>query len=62
MEMMRISCAIFVVVASMSVALSTALEAPEAAPGPSSGSSTTIPVFGSLVGASLLSFCAFYLH
>ncbi|XP_057982432.1 arabinogalactan protein 23 [Malania oleifera] len=57
MDMKKMTCAVLVAAASMSAVLAT--EAP--APGPSSGSSATLPVVGSLVGASVLSFFAFYL-
>ncbi|GKV25766.1 hypothetical protein SLEP1_g35160 [Rubroshorea leprosula] len=57
MDMKKISCAVLVAAASMSAVLAST-EAP--APGPSS--SATMPVVGSLVGASLVSFLAYYLQ
>lgn len=59
--MKKISCAVLVVAAvSMSSALAAASPAP--APGPSSDATAALPVIGSLVGASLVSFFAYYLN
>ncbi|KAK4800368.1 hypothetical protein SAY86_020855 [Trapa natans] len=62
MEMKKMTCAFLVAAASMSAAL--AAESPATAPasGPSSGTSAGLPALGSLVGASLLSFLAYYLN
>ncbi|KAK4797627.1 hypothetical protein SAY86_029953 [Trapa natans] len=61
MEMKKISCAIIVAAAaSMSVAMAAEGSAP--APSPSSGASAALPALGSLVGASVLSLIAYYLH
>lgn len=61
MDMKKISCAVLVAAASMSAVLaSDASAAP--APGPSSGASAALPVFGTLVGASVVSFFAYYLQ
>ncbi|KAK8490205.1 hypothetical protein V6N13_126057 [Hibiscus sabdariffa] len=76
MDMKKISCAVIFAAASMStvMAASGPAVAPATAPGsaPSPGSvaapgpdigvaTTTLPVLGSLVGASLVSFFAYYL-
>ncbi|THU54462.1 hypothetical protein C4D60_Mb10t25330 [Musa balbisiana] len=58
MEMRKIACAVLVAAASASAAL--AAEAP--APGPASGSSTVVPAVGAVLGASVISFFAFYLQ
>ena len=68
MEMKKISMVVIFAAASLSSAFATD-EVMGPAPGPaglssgsSSGASTTLPVVGSLVGASLVSFFAYYLH
>ncbi|XWS56239.1 hypothetical protein CRYUN_Cryun09bG0068800 [Craigia yunnanensis] len=64
MDMKKISCAVIVAAASMSVVMAST-DAPAAAPGPNSASSavsSTLPVLGCLVGASLVSFFAHYLQ
>jgi len=60
MELKKISCAVLVVAASMSAAFA-ADEISAPAPSPTSGASATFPVVGSLIGASLVSFFAYYL-
>lgn len=76
MEMKKIACAVLFAAASLSAVLADhhhhksspapapaqAATAPAPAPGPSSGASAGLPVVGSLVGASLVSFVAYYLH
>jgi hypothetical protein len=63
MEMKKIVCAVIFFVASMSVVLADHYDySPAPAPGPSSGAPVTFPVVGSLVGASLVSLVAYYLH
>lgn len=72
MEMKKIACAVLFTAASLSAVLAdhhhhTSSPAPAPAqaapaPGPSSGASAGLPVVGSLVGASLVSFVAYYLH
>ncbi|KAJ1259154.1 hypothetical protein BS78_10G132400 [Paspalum vaginatum] len=57
MEMKKVACAILVA-ASATVAL--AAEAP--APAPTSASSAAIPAVGAVLGASVLSFFAYYLQ
>lgn len=59
--MKKISCVVLIAAASMSAALA-AEEVLAPAPGPSSAAQATLPVLGSLVGASVLSFFAFYKH
>ncbi|PON58107.1 hypothetical protein PanWU01x14_168770 [Parasponia andersonii] len=61
MELKKISTAVIVAAASLSSVMA-ANEVLAPAPGPSSGASATLPVVGSLVGASLVSFFAYYLH
>ncbi|KAG0463616.1 hypothetical protein HPP92_019180 [Vanilla planifolia] len=58
MEMKKIATALLVAAASATAAMAT--EAP--APGPSSGSFAINPVLGAVVGASALSFFAYYLQ
>ncbi|CAL9039470.1 unnamed protein product [Musa banksii] len=60
MEMRKIACAVLVAAAAATTALAT--EAPAAAPGPASASFAAIPAVGAVIGASVLSFFAFYLH
>ncbi|GMI64743.1 hypothetical protein HRI_000143600 [Hibiscus trionum] len=67
MDMKKISCAVIVAAASMSAVM--AADGPASAPGfgPAPGqdsgvASATLPVLGSLVGASLVSFFAYYLQ
>ena len=60
MEMKKIACAIIFAAASVSAVVADDAAAP--APGPSSGASASLPVLGSLVGASLVSFVAYYLQ
>ncbi|CAB4281823.1 unnamed protein product [Prunus armeniaca] len=76
MEMKKIALAVLMVAVCMSAAMaagSLKVGAPVEAPSPSattaaasaptpSGSIANMPVVGSLVGASLLSLLAFYLH
>ena len=59
MDMKKVTCAVLIVAASMSAALA-ATNAPAPAPGPTSGASANLPVVGSLVGASVLSFLALF--
>ena len=64
MDMKKISFAVTVAAASMSAVMAST-DAPAAAPGPNSASSaasSTLPVLGSLVGASLVSFFSYYLQ
>ncbi|OMO63159.1 arabinogalactan peptide 23-like protein [Corchorus capsularis] len=61
MDMKKISCAVIVAAASMSAALAAG-DAPAAAPGPASDAASALPVIGSVVGASLVSFLAYYLQ
>ncbi|CAL9768186.1 unnamed protein product [Musa acuminata subsp. burmannicoides] len=60
MEMRKIACAVLVAAAAATTALAT--EAPAAAPGPASASFAATPAVGAVIGASVLSFFAFYLH
>ncbi|KAK8609240.1 hypothetical protein V6N13_025546 [Hibiscus sabdariffa] len=75
MDMKKISCAIIVAAASMSTVMAASSPAPAPAsvpslspesalvPGPDSSFATaTLPVLGSLIGASLVSFFASYLQ
>nr|GMD90010.1 arabinogalactan protein 23-like [Ipomoea batatas] len=66
MEMKKIACAALVAAAaSMSVAMATdAASTPAAAsaPSPASDAVAALPAIGSLVGASLVSFFAIYMH
>lgn len=60
MEMKKIACGVVFVAASMTAVMAAEVGAP--APGPSSGASVAVPALGSLVGASLVSFFAYYLN
>ncbi|MQM13888.1 hypothetical protein Taro_046814 [Colocasia esculenta] len=60
MEMKKVACAVLVAAASATAALASDAVSP--APAPTSGSFAVAPVIGSLVGASVLSFFACYLH
>ncbi|PON81345.1 Arabinogalactan peptide [Trema orientale] len=62
MEMKKIACALIFAAASVSavVAAHEATAAP--APSPTSAATASLPALGSLVGASLVSFVAYYLH
>ncbi|QCD87024.1 hypothetical protein DEO72_LG3g1555 [Vigna unguiculata] len=57
MDIRKIACAALIVVASVSVVAAT-VEVPASAPAPSSGTSAVVPLVGSMVGASILSFFA----
>ncbi|CAL0310574.1 unnamed protein product [Lupinus luteus] len=59
MEMKKVFCAVVIAAASMT-AVMAATEVPASAPAPSSGASATLPLVGSLVGASVLSFFALF--
>lgn len=59
MEMKKFVCAALVAAASVSAVM--AHEAPAPAPAPSAATAA-LPALGSLVGASLLSFFAYYMH
>lgn len=61
MDMKKISCAVLIAAASMTAVLAST-DTLSPAPGPSSGSIETLPAAGTLVGASVLSFLAFYLQ
>jgi len=60
MEMKKIACAILFAAASASAVMADEVAAP--APSPASGASASLPIVGSLVGASLASFIALYLQ
>ncbi|KAL2320807.1 hypothetical protein Fmac_029776 [Flemingia macrophylla] len=61
MDMKKVTCAVLIAAASVSSAVAAA-ESPSPAPGPAgaSAASATFPLVGSLVGASVLSFFAFF--
>ncbi|KAL2327832.1 hypothetical protein Fmac_021259 [Flemingia macrophylla] len=60
MDMKKVTCAVVVIAATSMSAAVAAAEVPAPAPGPSSGASAAFPLVGSLVGASLFSFFAFF--
>ncbi|KAJ7949144.1 arabinogalactan peptide 23-like [Quillaja saponaria] len=66
MEMRKIACAILFSAASISAVMAHEghhHESPAPSPGgPNSAAGATLPALGSLVGASLISFVAYYLH
>ncbi|CAJ1978635.1 unnamed protein product [Sphenostylis stenocarpa] len=59
MDMRKVTCAVLIAAASVSAAMATA-EVAAPAPGPSSGASASLPLVGSLVGASVFSFFALF--
>lgn len=63
MEMKKIACAVIFAAASVSAVMAQGEASLAPAPGPASGASAgSVPVLGSLVGASLVSFVAYCLH
>ncbi|KAF5752668.1 hypothetical protein HS088_TW01G00584 [Tripterygium wilfordii] len=60
MEMKKVACAVLFAAASISAVMAS--ESPAEAPAPHNGASMSLPAVGSLVGASLVSFVAYYLH
>ncbi|KAL7158145.1 hypothetical protein ABFS83_02G122300 [Erythranthe nasuta] len=61
MDMRKIAYA--ALIAAVSVSAVVAAESPAPAPGPTSDAAVAaLPAVGSLVGASILSFLAFYMH
>jgi hypothetical protein len=60
MEMKKIACAVLVAVASATMAL--AADAPAPSPATASGSFAITPAVGAAVGASVLSFFAYYMN
>ncbi|KAM7509017.1 hypothetical protein LguiA_019470 [Lonicera macranthoides] len=63
MEMKKVACAALVVAASMCTAMAEIeTPAPAPAPAPASHATVALPALGSLVGASLVSFFAFYMN
>ncbi|KAM7508997.1 hypothetical protein LguiA_019450 [Lonicera macranthoides] len=61
MEMKKVACAALVAAASMCAAMAMA-ESQAPAPAPASAATAALPALGSLVGASIVSFFAFYKH
>lgn len=61
MDMKKVSCALIIAAASMSAAMAS-VEVPASAPGPAAAgeSSGAVPLVGSLIGASILSFFALF--
>merc|ERR1712176_1243855 len=59
MEMKKIACAVLVAAASMSAVLA---ESPAPAPEAASSAYAALPTVGTIVGASLASFFAYYMH
>ncbi|KAM1026778.1 hypothetical protein ACFX15_039038 [Malus domestica] len=66
MEMKKIACAVLFAAASASAVMAHEGHAHAPAEGPAGGdpndASASLPVFGSLVGASIVSFIAYYMH
>ncbi|KAK2653277.1 hypothetical protein Ddye_013133 [Dipteronia dyeriana] len=66
MEMKKISCAVLVAAALMSAAMAAeTITTAAPAPGPNTaanGAAAALPIFGTLVGATLVSFFASYLQ
>ncbi|KAI5682177.1 hypothetical protein M9H77_03405 [Catharanthus roseus] len=65
MEMKKIACAVIIAAASMSTILAaeSPIESPAGAPiAAASDSIAAFPAIGTMVGASLLSFFAYYMH
>ncbi|KAK4476388.1 hypothetical protein RD792_015539 [Penstemon davidsonii] len=64
MEMKKIACATIIAAAATMSAVSATASGPSQAPAPApvSGAFAALPAVGSLIGASLLSFFALYMH
>ncbi|KAJ4842567.1 Arabinogalactan protein 23 [Turnera subulata] len=65
MEMKKVACAVLFVAASLSAVMAEEVAAPAQAPtggAPKSGATASLPALGSLLGASIVSFVAFYLQ
>ncbi|XP_078165917.1 arabinogalactan protein 23 [Carex rostrata] len=58
MEMKKVACAVLFAAASATAVMAS--DAP--APSPASGAWSAAPAFGMAVGASVLSFFAYYMH
>ncbi|XVE76702.1 hypothetical protein DITRI_Ditri13aG0002700 [Diplodiscus trichospermus] len=61
MEMKKTACAILFAAASMSAVMAE-VAAPAPAPTATSDASASLPVVGSIVGASVVSIIAYFLH
>ncbi|CDP07754.1 unnamed protein product [Coffea canephora] len=61
MEMKNIACAVLVAAASMSAVLAES-QAPAPAPAAANNAYAALPAVGTIVGASLVSFFAYYMH
>ncbi|XP_017978720.1 arabinogalactan peptide 23-like [Herrania umbratica] len=59
MEMKKVACAVLFAAASMSAVMA---EVAAPAPAPTSDASASLPVVGSVVGASVVSLLAYFLH
>ncbi|XVE81337.1 hypothetical protein DITRI_Ditri15bG0055400 [Diplodiscus trichospermus] len=63
MEMKKAACAVLFAAASISAVMAeVAAPAPAPAPTATSGASASFPVVGSIVGASVASLIAYFLH
>ncbi|PIN18772.1 hypothetical protein CDL12_08558 [Handroanthus impetiginosus] len=62
MDMRKIAYAALIAAASMSAVATAGVHTDAPAPAPSNDAITALPVVGSLVGASVLSFFALYMH
>ncbi|XP_009364995.2 arabinogalactan protein 23-like [Pyrus x bretschneideri] len=65
MEMKKIACALLFAAASVSSVMAHEGHAHAPAPGPGAApndASVSLPVLGSVVGASVVSFIAYYMH
>lgn len=60
MDMKKVTCAVLFVAAASMGATMAITEVPAPAPGPDTGAAAGLPVVGSLIGASILSFFALF--
>ncbi|XP_043693330.1 caffeic acid 3-O-methyltransferase-like [Telopea speciosissima] len=62
MDMRKIACVVIVAAASMSAVMAHHDESPAPAPAPTNAATVGLPLVGTMVGASVLSFLTFYLQ
>nr|XP_016465643.1 PREDICTED: arabinogalactan peptide 23-like [Nicotiana tabacum] len=60
--MKKITCAALVAAASMSAAMAQMSPSDAPAPSPTSDAAVALPAVGTLIGATLLSFFAYYMY
>ncbi|XP_009762446.1 arabinogalactan protein 23-like [Nicotiana sylvestris] len=62
MEMKKIACVTLIVAGSISAAMAQLPPISAPAPAPTSDATAALPALGTLVGATFLSFFAYYMH